>query len=217
MAATNPVQPDVLTDIESHTPESLHPILEAAFTYRKQLITAVCIILAVTVAYAGYRAYSARAEANAQARLGEIMVSSTGADRLAKLDAMLGDVTASVRPAVTLEAAQTAMGLGDYAKAEGYWESLVGMTEGEMQFVARLGRAKAMALAGKGADALKEMKELAGLASAAYTVPVYRQLALAAEAAGDKAEALAAYKKLDGEDIGDKPYIEYKISQLENN
>lgn len=217
MAATNPVQPDVLTDIESHTPESLHPILEAAFTYRKQLITAVCIILAVTVAYAGYRAYSARAEANAQARLGEIMVSSTGADRLAKLDAMLGDVTASVRPAVTLEAAQTAMGLGDYAKAEGYWESLVGMTEGEMQFVARLGRAKAMALAGKGADALKEMKELAGLASAAYTVPVYRQLALAAEAAGDKAEALAAYKKLDGEDIGDKPYIEFKISQLENN
>lgn len=217
MAATNPVQPDVLTDIESHTPESLHPILEAAFTYRKQLITAVCIILAVTVAYAGYRAYSARAEANAQARLGEIMVSSTGADRLAKLDAMIGDVTASVRPAVTLEAAQTAMGLGDYAKAEGYWESLVGMTEGEMQFVARLGRAKAMALAGKGADALKEMKELAGLASAAYTVPVYRQLALAAEAAGDKAEALAAYKKLDGEDIGDKPYIEFKISQLENN
>ncbi|WP_338669925.1 tetratricopeptide repeat protein [Pseudodesulfovibrio methanolicus] len=217
MAATNPVQPDVLTDIESHTPESLHPILEAAFTYRKQLITVVCIILAVTVAYAGYRAYSARAEANAQARLGEIMVSSTGADRLTKLDAMLGDVTASVRPAVTLEAAQTAMDLGDYTKAEGYWESLVGMTEGEMQFVARLGRAKAMAMSGKGADALKEMKELAGLASAAYTVPVYRQLALAAEAAGDKAEALTAYKKLDGEDIGDKPYIEYKISQLENN
>jgi tetratricopeptide (TPR) repeat protein len=216
MAATNPVQPDALADIESRTPESLHPILEAAFTYRKQLITAVCIILAVTVAYAGYKAYSARAESNAQARLGEIMVSSTGADRLAKLDAMLKDVTDSVQPAVTLEAAETAMKLGDYAKAEGYWESLVGMTEGEMQFVARLGRAKAMALAGKGADALKEMKELVGLASAAYTVPVYRQLALAAEAAGDKAEALAAYKKLDGEDIGDKPFIEYKISQLES-
>ena len=216
MAATNPVQPDVLTDIESHTPESLHPILEAAFTYRKQLIAAVCVILAVTVAYAGYKAYSARAESSAQAALGDIMVSSTGADRLAKLDALLGDVTDSVRPAVTLEAAQTAMTLGDYAKAQGYWEDLVGMTEGEMQFVARLGRAKAMALAGNGADALKEMKELAGLASAAYTVPVYRQLALAAEAAGDKAEALAAYKKLDGEDIGDKPFIEYKISQLES-
>ncbi|MEZ7195732.1 transcriptional regulator [Pseudodesulfovibrio karagichevae] len=217
MAATNPVQPDVLTDIEARTPESLHPILEAAFTYRKQLITAVCVILAITVAYAGYKAYSARAESSAQARLGEIMVSSTGADCLAKLDAMLGDVTDSVRPAVTLEAAQTAMGLGDYAKAGGYWESLVGMTQGEMQFVARMGRAKAMALAGNGAEALKEMKELAGTASAAYTVPVYRQLALAAETAGDKAEALAAYKKLDGEDIGDKPYVEYKISQLESN
>jgi len=217
MAATNPVQPDALNDIESHTPESLHPILEAAFTYRKQLITAVCIILVVTVAYAGYKAYAAKAESNAQAALGEIMVSSTGADRLVKLDAMLGDVTDSVRPAVTLEAAQTAMSLGDYTKAQGYWEDLVGLTEGEMQFVARLGRAKAMTLAGHGADALKEMKELAGLASAAYTVPVYRQLALAAEAAGDKAEALAAYKKLEGEDIGDKPFVEYKISQLESN
>jgi tetratricopeptide (TPR) repeat protein len=216
MAATNPDQPDVLNDIESRTPESLHPILEAAFTYRKQLITAVCVILAVTVAYAGYKAYSAKAEAGAQAALGEIMVSSTGADRLAKLDAMLGDVTDSVRPAVTLEAAQTAMSLGDYAKAQGYWEGLVGMTEGEMQFVARLGRAKAMTMAGHGAEALKEMKELAGLASAAYTIPVYRQLALAAEAAGDKEEALAAYKKLDGEDIGDKPYVEFKISQLES-
>ncbi|OIQ51099.1 hypothetical protein BerOc1_03044 [Pseudodesulfovibrio hydrargyri] len=216
MAATNPDQPDVLTDIEARTPDSLHPILEAAFAYRKQLISAVCVILAVTVAYAGYKAYSARAESSAQAALGEIMVSSTGADRLAKLDAMLGDVTDSVRPAVTLEAAQTAMSLGDYAKAQGYWEALVGLTEGEMQFVARLGRAKAMALAGNGADALKEMKELVGLASAAYTIPVYRQLALAAEAAGDKAEALAAYKKLDGENVGDKPFIEYKISQLEN-
>jgi predicted negative regulator of RcsB-dependent stress response len=216
MAATNPVQPEVLADIEARAPESLHPILEAAFTYRKQLITAVCIILAVTVAYAGYQAYSARAEANAQAALGEIVTTSTGADRLAKLDAMLGDVTDSVRPAVTLEAAQTALELGDYTKAQSYWEDLVGQTEGEMQFVARLGRAKAMALAGHGAEALKEMKELAGLASAAYTIPVYRQLAQAAEAAGDKAEALAAYKKLDGENVGDKPFIEYKISQLEN-
>jgi predicted negative regulator of RcsB-dependent stress response len=216
MAATNPAQPDVLTDIEARTPESMHPILEAAFTYRKQLIIAVCVILAATVAYTGYQAYSARAEASAQAALGEIMVSSTGADRLAKLDAMLKDVTDSVRPAVTLEAAQTAMELGDYAKAQGYWEDLVGLTEGEMQFVARLGRAKAMVLAGHGADALKEMKELAGLASAAYTIPVYRQLAQAAEAAGDKAEALAAYKKLDGENVGDKPFIEYKISQLES-
>jgi len=216
MAASNPSQPDALTEIESRAPESLHPILEAAFTYRKQLIIAVCAILVVAVAYAGYEAFSARAEASAQAALGEIMVSSTGADRLAKLDDMLKNVTDSVRPAVTLEAAQTAMTLGDYAKAEGYWEDLVGLTEGEMQFVARMGKAKAMALAGNGADALKVMKDLAGLASAAYTIPVYRQLALAAEAAGDKAEALAAYKKLDGENVGDKPFIEYKISQLES-
>ncbi|WFS63574.1 transcriptional regulator [Pseudodesulfovibrio thermohalotolerans] len=216
MAATNPVQPDVLADIEARTPESLHPVLEAAFKYRKQLIAAVCVILVVTAAYAGFKAYNSSTTATAQEKLGDILVSATGADRLAKLEAMLGDVPSSVRPAVTLEAAQTAMTMGEYAKAEGYWNDLIGLTDGEMKFVARLGKAKAMTLAGHGADALKEMKALAQEASEAYTVPVYRQLALAAEAAGDKAEALAAYKKLDSEKIGDKPFIEYKISQLEN-
>ena len=215
MAATPPVQPNPLADLESHTPEALHPILEAAFKYRKQLIIVVCAILAVAAAYAGIKAYNANARSSAQAKLGDILVSTTGAGTLTKLDALLKDVPASVKPAVTLEAAQSAMGVGEYAKAESYWESLVGMTEGEMQFVARLGRAKAMLLAGRAADALKEMKDLTGIASAAYTVPVYRQLALTAEAAGDKAEALAAYKKLDAEKTGDKPFIEFKISQLE--
>ena len=47
-------------------------------------------------------------------------------------------------------------------------------------------------------------------------MPVYRQLALTAEAAGDTAQALAAYKKLEEEKVGDTPFIEYKISQLES-
>jgi len=176
----------------------------------------VAAILVVTAAYAGFQAYGARAQASAQAELGDILMSTTGAETLTKLDGLIASAPSSVKPAVVLEAAQTAMTLGDYAKAAGYWQTLVGVTGGEMQFVARLGNAKAMLLSGNAADALKEMNELAGLASAAYTVPVYRQLALTAEAAGDTAQALAAYKKLEEENVGDTPFIEYKISQLES-
>ncbi|AMK12358.1 MAG: tetratricopeptide repeat protein [Pseudodesulfovibrio sp.] len=216
MAATNPAQPEALADIEARTPQALHPILEAAFTYRKQLVLGVAAILVVAAAYAGFQAYGAKAKASAQAELGDILMTTTGAETLTKLDGLIGTAPSSVKPAVVLEAAQTAMTLGDYAKAAGYWEALVGLTEGEMQFVARLGNAKAMLLSGNAADALKEMNELVGLASAAYTVPVYRQLALTAEAAGDTAQALAAYKKLEEEKVGDTPFIEYKISQLES-
>lgn len=216
MAATNPAQPDALADIEARTPQALHPILEAAFTYRKQLVLGVVAILAVAAAYAGYQAYDARSRASAQTELGDILMSTSGSETLTRLDGLIGSAPDSVKPAVVLEAAQTAMTLGDYAKASGYWETLVGATEGEMQFVARLGRAKAMLLSDRAADALKEMNELVGLASAAYTVPVYRQLALTAEAAGDTAQALTAYKKLIEEKVGDTPFIEYKISRLES-
>ncbi|MCJ2162933.1 MULTISPECIES: tetratricopeptide repeat protein [unclassified Pseudodesulfovibrio] len=215
MAETKTAQPDVLADIESHTPESLHPILEAAFKYRKQVIIGVCAILAVTAVYAGFNAYTSKAMASAQAELGAILTETSGPDQIARLEGLLSEVPDSVKPAVTLEVAKACMAQGDYAKAATYWEAMAGNTEGEMQFVARMGKAKSLLLGDKASDALTEMKELVGIASAAYTVPVYRQLALTAEAAGDKKEALSAYKKLNENTISDKPFIEYKISQLE--
>nr|WP_321514620.1 transcriptional regulator [uncultured Pseudodesulfovibrio sp.] len=216
MADTKTTPQDVLSEIESRAPQSMHPILEAAFKYQKQLIIAVSIIIGLAAIYAGYNAYAAKAKVSAQNELGAILVEAPSKDQITKLEALLETVPASVKSAVILEIAQASMTHGDYAKAVTHWDMLVSETTGDMQFAARMGKAKALLLEGKGADALTEMKELVGIASDAYTVPVYRQLALAAETAGDTAEALTAYKKLIEKDVADKQFIDYKISQLES-
>ena len=216
MAETKTPQADVLADVESHTPASLHPVLEAAFTYRKQLIIGVSAIVAVAAVYAGMNAYTARAKASAQADLGAILVETGGADQIAKLEALLGDVPGSVKPAVALAVAEACMAQGEYAKAAEYWDRVASEAAGDTQFTARLGKAKALLLAGKADDALAALKALAEEATDAYAVPVNRQIAVAAEAAGNKAEALAAYKKLSEKNVNDKPFVDYKISQLES-
>lgn len=215
MADNNTPQQDVLTDIESQTPAALHPILEAAFKYRKQLAIGVSAIVAVAAVYAGVTAYTAKAKTNAQADLGAVLVETQGADKIAKLEGLLGTVPGSVKPAVTLAIAQAGMTSGDYAKAATYWDMLANETDGDTKFAARLGKAKALLLGGKAQDALADMKVLADEATEAYVVPVNRQLALAAEAAGDKAAALNAYKVLAENNVKDKPFVDYKISQLE--
>ncbi len=48
MAEIKTTGQETLADIESHVPETMHPILEAAFKYRKQLFIGVRAIIAAT-------------------------------------------------------------------------------------------------------------------------------------------------------------------------
>jgi len=215
MTENNNSKQVILDEMEVRSPESMHPILEAAFKYQKQIIIVVALIICSAAAYAGFNAYNTKALVKAQANLGAILTETTGQTRLDKLEDLLAIVPSSVKPAVQLELAQESMGLGKYDKAMEYWSLLENDTDNDMQIIARLGKTKSMLLGGKAADAAKELKEIAGIVPEAFAVPVYRQLALAAEAAGDKAEALRAYRELNEKPVNDKPFIEYKISQLE--
>ena len=215
MAETKTPQQDVLTDIESHTPETLHPILEAAFTYRKQLIIAVSVIVAVAAVYAGTTAYTKRARTASQADLGTILTQAKGADKVTQLEQLVNDAHGSVKPAVILALAEASMDDGEFAKAAEYWGQVANEADGDTRFAAQLSQAKAMLFAGKATDALAALKALATDAAEGYEVPLTRQIAVAAEAAGDTAEALAAYKKLAEKNVSDKPFVDYKISQLE--
>ena len=215
MAESKTPQQDVLTDIESHTPETLHPILEAAFTYRKQLIIVVSVIVAAAAVYAGTTAYTRRAVTASQADLGTILTQAKGADKVAQLEQLVNDAHGSVKPAVILALAEASMDDGEFAKAAEYWGQVADEADGDTRFAAQLSQAKAMLLAGKADDALAALKGLAEDASEGYVLPLTRQIAVAAEAAGDKAEALAAYKKLAEKNVTDKPFVDYKISQLE--
>ncbi len=215
MAENQNSQQATLDEVESHVPQQLHPILEAAFKYHKQLIAGVVAIVAIAAIYAGMTTYNQRALATAQTELGDILVKSAGDERIAKLEALLGSAPSSAKPAILLALAQSSMNNEKYDKAVGYWNQLAGTADDDMQFVARLGKAKSLTLAGKGKESMALLKELVGIAPEAFTVSTYRQLAVAAEAAGDKNEALTAYKKLAEMPVPDKPFIDYKVAQLE--
>lgn len=215
MAEPQNSQQATLDQVESHVPEQLHPVIEAAFKYHKQLIAGVVAIIVAAAIYAGLSAYNQRAMASAQAELGSILINGAGEERIAKLETLLGKAPSSAKPAILLALAQSSMNNAKYDKAVGYWNQLAGDADGDMEFVARLGKAKSLSLAGKGDEAFALLKELAGVAPASFTIPTYRQLAVAAEQAGDTTEALAAYRKLAEQQIPDKPFVDYKIAQLE--
>ncbi len=215
MAEIKTTGQETLEDIESHVPETLHPILEAAFKYWKQIAIGVGAILVGTALYAGFSAYNQRAMAEAQSKMGIILIEKTGQEKLDALNALLASAPSSVKPAVLLEMAQAAMTAGQYDKAADYWNQLAGNTDDDLKIVARMGKAKALQLAGKPADAVTILKDLQGVVDEEYSIPVTRQLAVAAEAAGDTAQALDAYKKLAEQPVSDKPFIDYKVTQLE--
>jgi predicted negative regulator of RcsB-dependent stress response len=215
MAETKTTEHSTLDDIEARVPDTLHPVIEAAFKHSKQLIAGVVAIVLVAAAYAGYTGYTARALTKAQAQLGTILIEASGQDKLDRLEALLGDAPSAAKPALLLELAEATMNQGLYDKSASYWARLAGEADDDLKLVARLGNAKCLTLAGKSGEALAELKELSGIAPAAFTVPVYRQLAVAAEAAGDTAQALDAYRKLAEQPVADKPFIDHKIAQLE--
>jgi hypothetical protein len=215
MVDTKTTEHTTLENIEARVPDTLHPIIEAAFKYSKQIIAGVVAIILVAAAYAGYTGYTARAMNSAHAQLGTILIEASGQDKVDRLVALLDEVPSAAKPAVFLELAEATMGLAQYDKAADYWNQLAGEADDELQLAARLGKAKCLILADKASEALTELNDLAGVAPAGFTVPVYRQIAVAAEAAGDTAQALAAYRKLAEQPVADKPFIDYKIAQLE--
>ena len=215
MAENNTAGQETLENIESHVPDSMHPVLEAAFKYRKQLVIGVGAIIAATILYTGINAYNQRAKAQTQSKMGTILIEKTGQEKIDALEGLLASAPSSVEPAVLLELAQAAMTAGDYAKASGYWNQLAGNTDDDLKIVARMGKAKCLLLSGNAAEAVTVLQDLQGMVEDEYTIPVTRQLAVTAEAAGDTALALQAYKDLAAQPVSDKPYIDFKVTQLE--
>ncbi len=85
MAENKTTEHSTLEDIENAAPMSMHPILEAAFKYQKQIVIGVIAIVAATGLYAGVNAYTQRARTTAQAELGKILLEEKGRTRLPPL------------------------------------------------------------------------------------------------------------------------------------
>ncbi len=173
------------------------------------------LVLAVGI-YAGVSHWRTSQAGKAADALGVILIQKTEPKaRVDALEAFLKDAPGPLRPTVLLELAASAMVSKQYAKASTAWAELEGSSSPDMKVIAGIGHAKSLLLEGKAPEALTLLKALKANSPQSYAMPVTRQLAVAAEQAGDAKTALEAYTELATKADGPgKPYFEFKANQL---
>ncbi|WP_018123522.1 hypothetical protein [Desulfovibrio oxyclinae] len=199
---------------EQNASGGMHPAFETALKYKKQILMGIGAILVLGLVIGGIRWQRASAVSSAQERLGTILLENKGEARITALETMLEDVPSAVRPAVLLELAETCMKNDLHEKAADYYGRLSDSDDDAVALIAALGQSKALIMSGKAQEAYDVLDEIAEDAPETFTAAVYRQLALAAEAAGKDEAALAAWEKLMEKPTADKNFIEYKLQQL---
>lgn len=201
-------------ELEKNMPTTVQRAFEFILKFRKQFVTGLAAIVALGLAVGGFQWYDAHAMNQTRDQLGAINLEAAGQEKIAKLEELLKQAPSVAESAVLLELASASMESRDYAKAAEYWTRLAADADTDTAVMAELGKAKCLLLEGRNAEALAVLRPLSQSAPESFTVPVNRQLAEAAEAAGESAAALEAYEKLLGQPMPDKQYIEYKVSQL---
>jgi len=173
------------------------------------------VILAVGI-YAGVNQWRASQALKSADALGVLLIQKTEPKaRVAALESFLKDAPGSLRPTVLLELAAAAMVSGDFDKASTAWTELEGSSSADMKVIAGIGHAKSLLMSGKAPEALALLQTLKGKAPKSYELSLVRQIAVAAEQAGNDKVALDAYTELATKAEGaGKPFYEFKANQL---
>ncbi len=207
-------QQSVLDSIEQGAPQSMKPLMEAVNKYKKHITLFIVIIVGLTVIWSGLRWHRNNQASKTRIAIGEILLNNQGQERLDKIVALAENAPSNMQASVYFEAASLALELKQYDKAAQYYKDIKVDSDDEIALIAKLGQAKAALLAGDAKKALEELKPLADSIPKTLIVPVNRQLALAAEQAGDKATAVKAYERLETAGTLDKQFVAYKLAQL---
>ncbi|UZP68055.1 tetratricopeptide repeat protein [Desulfovibrio mangrovi] len=205
----------IVGELQHGISEEAQPLLKFLVNNFRAILIGLGAILVVIGGYGIYDYSTKKALASARMELGDILINKDGADQVSTLEAFIAKAPEKLRPAALFELARLSLEKKDYDKAAGAWASLAGMTDGEMGFVARLGKAQALAASGKMEEAFSELETAESVAPDAFKNITKLQFAVVAEQAGKLDRALAAYEALQGEGNNtDKELFAHKISQL---
>ena len=196
MAEDRSTNQTLLEKMHSEVAPETSPLLRFLTNNAKRItiVMAVCFVAA-----AGYGIYSWQAGkkiAAAQEALARILILQDGADRLAKLKAFAPGVPETMTKAVTLAVAQTAMQTKEYADAFQAWDSLAKDTKDSLYIPAMVGKAEALSLQGKGAEAMAILESIALPADSEANNLVNAAIVDLAEQAGNLEKAIAVCEKL---------------------
>lgn len=217
--ADSPLNPGVaeqLEQIKKVVPGTSQRLFAFLTTNLKSIVIGCgAIILAVAI-YSGVNHFRQRSTEKAADALGVILIEKTESKaRVEALEGFLKDAPAGLRPSALLELAAAAMVDKQYDKAATAWTELEGSSSPDMKVIAGIGHAKCLLLQGKAPEALALLQGLKSKSPEAYATAITRQVAAAAEQAGNTPVAQAAYAELAAKDnISGKPFFEFKANQL---
>jgi hypothetical protein len=214
--AVSPGVVEQLEQIKKAVPDTSQRLFEFLATNVKPILLGCGALILAAAVYAGVNQWRSTQTAKASDALGLILIQKTEPKaRVDALEAFLKDAPSSLRPTALLELAASAMISQQYDKASAAWTELEGSSSADMKVVAGIGHAKSLLLTGKAAEALALLQSLKAKSPKAYEMPITRQIAVAAEQAGDSKVALEAYTELAAKtESAGKPYFEFKANQL---
>lgn len=214
-----PVNPGVveqLEQIKKAVPDTSQRLFDFLVTNAKPIAIGCGLIILAAAIYSGADYWRKRQIAKAADAMGVVLIDQADPALRAKaLEDFIKDAPSGLLPTAQLELATAAMLAKQYDKAAEAWAKLAGSDSPDMQAMAGIGQAKCLVLSGKPKEALTLLEGLKAKAPAAYAEAITRQVAVAAEAAGDPQTASAAYAELAGKAEGaGKPFYQFKANQL---
>lgn len=196
MADDRSANKTLMDEISSEVTPATSPLLSFLIAHARKIAAAAAVCV---VAGAGYGIYSWQAKnqiAEAQDRLGRILITHNSPDRLADLKAFLTDAPAGIKGSVQMAIAKAAMDVKDYSAAYEAWDALSRDTKSAFYVIAMVGKAESLALQDKTADALAVAEGIAIPADSPSMPLVHGLIIDLAEKSGDFPKAIAACEKL---------------------
>jgi predicted negative regulator of RcsB-dependent stress response len=217
----SPVAPGVaeqLEQIKKAVPDTSQRLFDFLVGNLKPIAIGCGAVVLAAAVFAGVNSWRARTAAKAADALGVILIEKTEpAARIQALDDFLKTAPSKLRPTALLELASTAMLTKQFDKAATAWDELEKDGGPDMKIIAAIGRAKCLLMTDKAKDALALLESVKTKAPESYALPLTRQIAAAAEQAGNTQVALTAYSELAEKDTGPgKPFYEFKVNQLKS-
>ena len=203
-----------LSGLSTELGDEIHPFLKSISENIKPIIIVVFVFLLGLGAYLAYDAHAERSAKQAVEELGRIVLIEDAQQRRGRLEAYLEDAPSSAKRNVVLELVNVCMELEDTEAALAYLDQVDPPEGSDLGVVVDMSRARALALQGDHAGAIEVLERLHNSAPELYQYEILMQLASAAEASGDLAQARTAYQELHDLGQGQSTFLEYKIAEL---
>ncbi|HJD96417.1 tetratricopeptide repeat protein [Mailhella massiliensis] len=187
--------PKFSAEMQAEVSPEAAPLWNFVLTHARKIAAGVVVVVVAILAVACWQWYREGQVADERFALGRITSIQDPARRAAALEGFLKDAPSALGTATQLELASTAVEMQNWEKAAAAYAAVADL-EGDtpLAYAARLNHAQVLMHKGDFAAARDEFRALAAEAPAEAAAVMHQQVAEAAEAAGDKAGALAAYE-----------------------